>query len=367
MLAYWLKEYSDVWIVFNLFNYITFKSALAAATALLFSWIVGPWIISKLHSHQIGEEIRIDGPVTHQKKAGTPTMGGIILLVAISLSVLLWADMSNFYIQIVFLVTLWMGAVGFYDDYLKSVKKYKKGLIARYKLVGQLAISLIIGIALLLYNGWQDINTLTTVPFLKDMELDWGYLFIPVVLFVITGTSNAVNFTDGLDGLAAGTMAIAIFAFAGIAYVTGNVKFADYLNIIYLRGSGELTIFAASILGACIGFLWYNAPPAQVFMGDTGSLALGASLGTMALLLKKELILPLIGGIFVVEVLSVIIQTTWFKYTRKKYGTGRRIFRMAPLHHHFELVGWAESKVVIRFWIIAILLALMTLTTFKVR
>jgi phospho-N-acetylmuramoyl-pentapeptide-transferase len=217
------------------------------------------------------------------------------------------------------------------------------------------------------YSGWDGIATLTTIPFFKDLELDWGLFFIPLAILVITSTSNAVNLTDGLDGLAAGTMAAAILAFAGIAYVSGNVNFSDYLNIIYLRGSDELTIFAASVFGACIGFLWYNANPAQVFMGDTGSLALGAALGSMALLIKKELLLPLIGGIFVAEAVSVILQTTWFKFTRKKYGNGRRIFRMAPLHHHFELKGWPESKVVVRFWIIAILLALMTLTTFKVR
>ena len=367
MLAQWLKEFSDVWILFNLFNYITFKAALAAATALLFSWFVGPQIIQFLHKHQIGEEIRHDGPDSHQKKAGTPTMGGIIILIAVSIPTLLWADLSNFYIQIIFLATLWMGAVGFLDDYLKTVKKKKKGLIARYKLAGQIGLGLIIGFAMLNYSGWEGFETSTTIPFYKDLELDWQYIFIPVVIIVITGFSNAVNLTDGLDGLAIGTMAISIFSFAGIAYVSGNTKFADYLNIIYLRGSGELTIYAAALLGACLGFLWYNAPKAQVFMGDTGSLALGAALGTMALLVKKELLLPLIGGVFVMETLSVIIQTTWFKYTKKKYGEGRRIFLMAPIHHHFELKGWDESKVVIRFWILAILFALMSLMTFKVR
>ena len=367
MLAQWLKDFSDTWIFFNLFTYITFKAALAAATSNIFSWIVGPKIIRLLRKYQIGEEIRGDGPETHQAKAGTPTMGGLILLAAISLSTLLWADMSNFYIQIVFLATIWLGVVGFIDDYLKSVKKKKKGLIARYKLIGQISLGLLVGIILLTNEEWNGINTLTTVPFFKNLELDWGYLFIPVVIIVLTGTSNAVNLTDGLDGLSTGTMAAAIIAFAGIAYVSGNVKFSEYLNIIYLPGSGELTIYTAAILGACLGFLWYNAHPAEVFMGDTGSLSLGAALGMLAILLKKELILPLIGGIFVMETVSVILQTSYFKYTRKKTGTGKRLFKMAPLHHHFELKGWPETKVVVRFWILAILFALMSLTTFKVR
>jgi phospho-N-acetylmuramoyl-pentapeptide-transferase len=223
------------------------------------------------------------------------------------------------------------------------------------------------GIAFLGYHGWEGIETLTTIPFYKNLELDWQYLFIPVVIFVVTGTSNAVNLTDGLDGLAVGTTAVSVFAFAAIAYVSGNVKFADYLNIIYLRGSGELTIYSAGLLGACLGFLWYNAHPAEVFMGDTGSLALGAALGTLALLLKKELLLPLVGGIFVMETLSVMLQVSWFKYTKKRSGTGKRIFRMAPIHHHFELKGWPETKVVVRFWILAVLFALMSLATFKVR
>jgi phospho-N-acetylmuramoyl-pentapeptide-transferase len=292
MLAQWLGEYADVLILFNLFNYITFKAALAASTALLFSWLVAPRIIRRLQAMQMGEEIRSDGPESHLAKAGTPTMGGLIILVAIAIPTLLWADVSNFYVALVLLATIWMGLVGFIDDYLKTVQRKKRGLVARYKLAGQILLGFVMALFMINYSGWDGIATLTTIPFFKDLELDWGLFFIPLAILVITSTSNAVNLTDGLDGLAAGTMAAAILAFAGIAYVSGNVNFSDYLNIIYLRGSGELTIFAASVFGACIGFLWYNANPAQVFMGDTGSLALGAALGSMALLIKKNCYCP---------------------------------------------------------------------------
>lgn len=367
MLGDFLYQFTDLFFGFNLFRYITVRAALAAITALLFSLLIGPKIILFLKRKQIGEEIRSDGPESHLKKAGTPTMGGMIILAGIILGVLLWAKLTNFYIQLIFVSTIWMGIVGFMDDYLKAIKKIKKGLVGRYKMAGQILLGLFIG-GMIYFN--QDlvsngINSNTSVPFFKNFEIDFSWFYIPVVIFVITGTSNAVNLSDGLDGLAVGLIAIAMLAFAGMSYVTGNVNFSDYLNIIYLPGSGELTVYCLAVVGAAMGFLWYNTYPAEVFMGDTGALALGSTLGTMSVLLKKEILLILIGGVFVAETLSVIIQTSYYRYTKRKYGTGRRIFKMAPLHHHFELKGWHESKVVTRLWIVGILLALLTLTTFK--
>lgn len=369
MVADFLQQLTDVFFGFNVFRYITVRAALAAITALILSLFIGPKIINLLQRHQIGEEIRHDGPKSHLAKAGTPTMGGLIMLGAILISVLMWAKLSNFYIRLIFVATVWMGFIGFIDDYLKVVKKYKKGLIGRYKLLGQVTLGLFIG-GLIYFNPdfiQQGLNENTSVPFFKNYEVQFGIFYIPVVILVITGTSNAVNLTDGLDGLATGLIAIAVLAFAGMSYVTGNINFSDYLNIIYLPGSGELTVYCLAIVGAAMGFLWFNSYPAQVFMGDTGALALGGVLGAVAILLKKEILLILIGGVFVIEALSVIIQTTYFKYTKKRNGSGKRIFRMAPLHHHFELKGWHEAKVVVRFWIIGILLALLSLTTFKVR
>lgn len=367
MLGDFLYQFTDLFFGFNLFRYITVRAALAAITALLFSLLIGPKIILFLKRKQIGEEIRSDGPESHLKKAGTPTMGGMIILAGIILGVLLWAKLTNFYIQLIFVATIWMGIVGFMDDYLKAIKKIKKGLVGRYKMAGQILLGLFIG-GMIYFN--QDlvsngINSNTSVPFFKNFEIDFSWFYIPVVIFVITGTSNAVNLSDGLDGLAVGLIAIAMLAFAGMSYVTGNVNFSDYLNIIYLPGSGELTVYCLAVVGAAMGFLWYNTYPAEVFMGDTGALALGSTLGTMSVLLKKEILLILIGGVFVAETLSVIIQTSYYRYTKRKYGTGRRVFKMAPLHHHFELKGWHESKVVTRLWIVGILLALLTLTTFK--
>jgi len=365
MLAEFLFQLRDQFFGFNVFRYITVKAALAAVTALLFSMFLGPRIIAVLHKHQIGEEIRTDGPETHLAKKGTPTMGGVIIIASILIGVLLWANPFNIYVALVLLASLFMGLVGFFDDYLKVVKKLKRGLISRYKLIGQIILGLIVGSFIYFHPFFSGLHSNTSIPFFKNLEIDFGFLYIFFVVFIITGTSNAVNLTDGLDGLATGLSAIAFLAFAGMSYVTGHIQFSDYLNIIYLPGSGELAVFCMATVGASIGFLWYNAYPAQIFMGDTGSLALGSALGTVAVLIKKELLLAIIGGVFLSEVLSVIIQTTWFKYTRKKYGEGRRFFRMAPLHHHFELEGWPESKVVVRFWIIGILLALLSLTTFK--
>jgi phospho-N-acetylmuramoyl-pentapeptide-transferase len=347
---------------FNIFQYISFRAAAAAVTALLFSFLVGPIIIRKLREHQIGQEIRKEGPQTHLKKAGTPTMGGLIVLTGVILPTLLWAKVLNEYVWLVLLATVWMGAVGFLDDYLKVVKKYPKGLIGRYKMVGQILLGLVVGAIIYLSPQFEGIATLTTIPFLKNYEFDFGMLYIPAVIFVITATSNSVNMSDGLDGLAIGLVAISAAAWAAICYISGRVDFSDYLNILYLPGAGELTIFCAALIGASLGFLWYNTHPAQVFMGDTGSLALGAALGTMAIVVKKELLLVIIGGVFVAESLSVILQVAYFKHTG-----GKRIFKMAPLHHHFELKGWSEPQVVVRFWIVAVLLALLSLTTFKIR
>jgi len=369
----WLRDLFNL-PGFGVFQYITFRSAAAAITALLISFIFGPMIIRILKKNQIGEQSKqeLQQVGNHSLKAGTPTMGGIIVLLSILLPTILWADLSNTYIIMIFITTLWLGAVGFLDDYLKVVKKLPKGLIGKYKIVGQVGIGLVMGIAIYFFPDWfsndfHNYNTLTTLPFEKDANFDFWIFYIPVIIFILTATSNAVNLTDGLDGLSIGTVGIAALAFMIIAYVTGNVKFADYLNIIYLKNSGELTIFAAAMVGAAFGFLWYNSYPAQVFMGDTGSLALGGAIGGLAILLKKEFLLPIVGGIFFAETLSVIIQVSYFKYTKKKFGEGRRLFKMSPIHHHFEKSGWHESKIVTRFYIVAIMLAIITMATFKIR
>lgn len=361
---------------FGVFQYLTFRSAAAAISALLISFIAGPKIINALKKKQIGEQAKVElqGIGLHVNKAGTPTMGGLIVLTAVLLPTLLWANLSNMFIILVLLTTAWMGAVGFLDDYLKVIKKYKKGLIGRYKIIGQISIGTIVACTIFFFpesfsDSFSQYNTLATVPFAKNLNFDYHYVFIyiPAVIFIITATSNAVNLTDGLDGLAIGTVGIASLAFAIIAYVSGNINFSDYLNIMYLEGAGELTIFTAALVGASLGFLWFNSYPAQIFMGDTGSLALGGALGALAILLKKEFILPIIGGVFFAETISVILQVTYFRYTKKKYGEGRRIFKVAPVHHHFEKVGWHESKIVTRFYIMAVMLAIIAMATFKVR
>ncbi len=351
----------------NVFQYITARSAFAAITALLISFIIGPWIIRKLEKHQIGEEIGNRGPESHQKKRGTPTMGGIIILLAVLIPTLLFAKLDNIYVQIIILATVWMGLIGFLDDYLKTIRKMKDGLVARYKLAGQIILGFIISYIIFHTPEFAAFKSSTSVPFFKNLELDFGLLYPLIIVLVITGYSNAVNLSDGLDGLAAGLLAIAFTVFSAIAYISGRVDFSDYLNIIYLPGAGELTIFTAALTGACIGFLWFNSAPAQVFMGDVGSLSMGAALGTLSVLLKKELLLFIIGGVFVWEATSVVLQLTYFQYSKRKTGEGKRLFRMAPIHHHFELSGWPETRVVIRFWIIGLLLALFSLTTFKIR
>ncbi|MCP4548910.1 MAG: phospho-N-acetylmuramoyl-pentapeptide-transferase [bacterium] len=357
-LHYLLVEYFSG---FNVFRYITFRSAYALVTALLISFLVGPHFIRFLRRMQLGEEIREEGPASHQAKRGTPTMGGLLIITSILIPTLLWADLTNRYIQLVMIVTVWTGLIGFMDDYLKTVKKHSKGLVGRYKLAGQLSLGLALGLFIYFSPLAPEVGLGTEVPFLKGVVLPLGWLYIPLVVLVVTGTSNAVNLTDGLDGLAIGITSIVFVAFTGLAYVSGHSVFCEYLGITYLPGAGELTIYCSAVVGASLGFLWFNSHPAEIFMGDTGSLALGGALGTIAILLKKELLLIILGGVFVIESLSVILQVGSFKLR------GRRIFKMAPLHHHFELLGWPESKIVTRFWILAILLAMVGLSTLKLR
>jgi phospho-N-acetylmuramoyl-pentapeptide-transferase len=356
----------------GLIRYITFRAGAAAITALMIAFWVGPKIIGFLRAHQIGEAAKVEAPKNHLSKAGTPTMGGLIVLAATVIPAILWADIRNGYVILILFTTVWLGAVGFLDDYLKVVKKKPKGLIGKYKIVGQVIAGLVVGGAVYYFPQMMDPTlakyaSSTTVPFLKNTEVNFGFFYIPIVILVITATSNAVNLTDGLDGLAAGTVGIVAMTLAVIAYVSGHAELSQYLTIPFLRGNGELGIFCAALVGACLGFLWYNAYPAQVFMGDTGSLALGGAIGALCVLLKKELLLPTLGGIFLIETISVIIQRLWFKYTKKRYGEGRRVFRMAPLHHHFEMQGVPEPKIVTRFYIVAILLMILSLATFKVR
>ncbi len=357
---------------FGLFHYISFRAGASAITALVIAFWLGPKIIRLLREHQIGESAKLEAPKSHLTKAGTPTMGGLIVISAIIVPSLLWADLWNGYVQIILFVTTMLGAVGFLDDYLKVVKNKPKGLIEEYKLFGQIFVGLVVGSVIYFFPQYIDIDlwklkSSTTMPFFKNMEVDFGLLYIPMVIFVIVATSNAVNLTDGLDGLAAGTVGIVGLTLAVMCYISGRTDLSWYLTIPFLRGNGELSIYCAALVGASLGFLWFNAYPAQVFMGDTGSLALGGAIGTLCVLTKKELLLPTLGGVFLMETASVIIQRTYFKYTRQKYGEGKRVFRMAPLHHHFEMIGWPEPKIVTRFYIIAILLMILSLATFKVR
>jgi phospho-N-acetylmuramoyl-pentapeptide-transferase len=357
---------------FGVIRFITFRAAAAAVTALVIAFWIGPKVIGLLKKHQIGEAAKVEAPKTHLTKAGTPTMGGLIVLASVLIPTLLWGNLGNMYVVLIVFVTAALGLVGFLDDYMKVVKKKPKGLIGKYKIVGQVTVGLAVGSIIYFFPHLIDpdlwkLNSSTTVPFFKNLEFDFGVLYIPMVVFVITATSNAVNLTDGLDGLAIGTVGIVALTLAVISYISGNVLWSEYLTIPFLRGNGELAVFCAAMVGAALGFLWFNAYPAQVFMGDTGSLALGGALGALCVLIKKELLLPTLGGIFLAETLSVIIQRSYFKYTKRKYGEGRRIFKMAPLHHHFELLGWPEPKIVTRFYIVAIMLMIVSLATFKVR
>jgi phospho-N-acetylmuramoyl-pentapeptide-transferase len=345
--------------VFNVFRYITFRTIYASLTAFLICFLLGPWVIRKLSHLQIGQYIREDGPETHHKKAGTPTMGGTLIIFSIIVSTLLWTNLTNYYIWIVLLVTIGYGGIGFIDDYLMQIKKRSKGLSVKNKFLLQAILAIVTGI--LVYSS-PDFSTRVTVPFFKNISPDLGWGYVLFAALVIMGTSNAVNLTDGLDGLAIGPLIIVAATYMVFAYVAGHIKIADYLQINYVAKGGEIAIFCGALAGSGLGFLWFNTYPAQIFMGDVGSLALGAAVGTVAVITKQEILLALVGGLFVIEALSVIFQVGFFKMTN-----GRRIFKMAPLHHHFELKGWPEPKVIVRFWIIAIALALLSMSTLKLR
>jgi len=360
MLYHLLYPLRETFSGFNVFRYITFRSAGAVLTALIVTFILAPSMIAWLRRLRVGQHVRSDGPQTHLAKQGTPTMGGLLIVAALVCSVLLWSDLTNKYVWIVLFATLTFGGIGFWDDYLKVVKKRSTGLLAVQKFGLQILASAVIGF-FLYFNPGDPNHTSISVPFLKRLFLDLGWFYIPFVIIVIVGSSNAVNLTDGLDGLAIGLVGIAATANAVIVYLGGNKIIADYLKILYISGSGELAIFCGALVGASLGFLWYNAHPAEVFMGDVGSLSLGGALGTLAVVTKHELILVIVGGIFVIETVSVILQVASYKLT------GKRIFKMAPIHHHFEQLGWAESKVITRFWIIGIILALISISTLKLR
>jgi phospho-N-acetylmuramoyl-pentapeptide-transferase len=368
MLYHLLPGLSDLNTVFNVFVYITFRAAGAVVTSLLIAFAFGPLLIKKLRAAGVGQVVRSVGPDNHQDKAGTPTMGGLIIIVAASISTILWAELTNWYTVVALVSLLWMGAIGFLDDYLKVVQGKTRGLVARYKMVGQWSFGLALGAFLLWHPISPHPTTWTTIPFFSDLA---AVFLAPVfVLFtgaVVSGSSNAVNLTDGLDGLAAGLTAISASTLGVFAYIAGRADTSEYLGFFYLPGAGELTIFAVALAGAAIGFLWFNAHPAEVFMGDTGSLALGGALGVMAILLKAEFLLVIVGGVFVLETISVAMQIGYFKYTRRRFGEGRRFFRMAPIHHHFEKLGWPESQIVVRFWILGVLFAMLAVSTLKIR
>ena len=404
-MLYHLFEYLQVTYDFpgaSLFQYISFRAAMATIISLLVSLVFGESIIRMIKTKQIGEEVRKLGLEGEETKKGTPTMGGIIILAAILLPTILFAKLDNIYVQIMILSTLWLGIIGFIDDYIKVFKKDKKGLAGKFKILGQFGIGIIVGflmvfhpdivvkekLSLISINEVVDLNNIahksskTTTPFLKNNEFDYHsltswmgdkakdyawILFVLIIIVIITAVSNGANMTDGLDGLATGVSAIIGITLSIFAYVSGNIIAADYLNIMYIPNIGELVIYMSAFVGACIGFMWYNSYPAQVFMGDTGSLALGGIIAVVAILIRKELLIPLLCGVFLVENLSVIIQVGYFKYTKKKFGQGKRFFKMAPLHHHYQKKGIHESKIVTRFWIIGIILAVLTIVTLKLR
>jgi phospho-N-acetylmuramoyl-pentapeptide-transferase len=358
MLYHLLYPLHESYSFFNVFRYITFRTIYASITALLLCFVIGPWLIRELGSHQIGQTIRRDGPERHIAKEGTPTMGGLLIVLAVVIPTLLWANLTNSYVWIALFVTVGYGGVGFCDDYRKVIRKNSKGLSAKAKFASQILLAGAAATMIYMDVGIQD---KVSIPFFKKLNPSLGILYIPFIILVIVGASNAVNLTDGLDGLAIGPAIIAAGTYMLFAYLTGHVKIANYLQIPYVPGVGELTIFCGAMAGAGIGFLWFNTYPAQVFMGDTGSLSLGAALGVVAVMVKQEIVLVLVGGVFVMEALSVIFQVFSYKTTRK------RIFRMAPVHHHFELKGWAEPKIIVRFWIISIILALLAISTLKIR
>ena len=347
--------------VLNVTQYITFRTAAASLTAFVISVVLGPLMIRKLREFQIGQVIRHEGPAAHRPKAGTPTMGGLLILTAALTPTMLWADLTNPYVWIAVGSTLAFGAIGFFDDYLKVVRRSSRGLQPRYKLVFQVGVATLVGLSLLALADENLYTTRLIFPFFKNLIPDLGWWYVPFAVLVLVGAANAVNLTDGLDGLAISVFTVAAAAFTALAYVTGHADLANYLLLVHFSPTAELTIFGGSLVGAGLGFLWYNSYPADIFMGDVGSLALGGALGTVAILIKQELLLPIVGGVFVIEALSVIIQVGSFKLT------GQRVFKMAPLHHHFELSGWSEPKVISRFLIAAVVFALLSLTTLKLR
>lgn len=357
-LFYPLHEY---FTPLNIFQYITFRTAGAILTSLIISFLIGPPLIAYLKKLKIGQTIRVDGPPTHLIKSGTPTMGGVLILISLTLSTLLWARLDNRFILIMLGSTLWLGLIGFWDDYLKLVKKNPKGLSPKMKFLGQTVLAVIVALYLWYFPSNPHYATKINLPYFKNIFFDMYFGYIFFVVMIIVGSSNAVNLTDGLDGLAIGNLIIAAIALSLFAYFSGHIKIAQYLRVIPVAGSGELSIFLGAMVGSGLGFLWFNSYPAQVFMGDTGSLFLGGALGLTAVFIKQELILVIIGGVFVMEALSVIIQVYFFRHA------GKRIFKMAPIHHHFELGGWAESKVTVRFWIIGIILALVAMASLKLR
>lgn len=397
----YLKEQFDL-VGAGVFQYISFRAGMAAVLSLIITIFFGKALIRMLRRKQVGESIRDLGLDGQMEKKGTPTMGGIIIILAIILPTLLFSQVGNIYVILILIATVWMGLIGFLDDYIKVFKKNKEGLRGIFKIFGQIGLGLIVGLTLFYHSDvlvrefaqeqiidsdmeiselvYKDVkSTRSTIPFLKNNELDYSSftfglgdwmtmpIYVGFVILIIMAVSNGANITDGIDGLAAGTSAIIGLTLAILAYVSGNVIFSDYLNIMYIPGSGELVIFCSAFVGACIGFLWFNAYPAQVFMGDTGSLSLGAIIAVLALTIRKELLIPVLCGIFLIENMSVIIQVAYFKYTRKKYGEGRRIFLMSPLHHHYQKKNWHEAKIVTRFWTVGILLAILTLATLKLR
>ncbi len=347
----------------NIARYITFRTAAASLTAFAIGLLLGPWMIRRLRAFQVGQVVRQDGPASHQAKSGTPTMGGLLILTAVFVPTLLWADLGNAYVWIAVLATAAFGVIGFVDDYLKVARRSHHGLFARYKLLSQVMVGLAVGVALIVLSEVNpaQYHTRLMIPFFKEWVPDFGWWYVPFAMFVLISTSNTVNLTDGLDGLAISTFAVSAATFTALTYVTGHRAIADYLLIAPSSTAAELTIFCGTLVGASLGFLWWNSHPADIFMGDVGSLALGGALGTVALLIKQELLLPIVGGVFVLEGLSVILQVGSYKLR------GKRIFKMAPLHHHFELIGWAEPKVITRFLILAIIFALLSLTTLKLR
>lgn len=361
MLLHFLYPFHTTFGVLNVIRYITFRTAAASLSALAISLVLGPWLVRRLREFQIGQVIRQEGPQSHRAKAGTPTMGGLLILAAALVPTLLWTDLTNIYVWIAVLTTAAFGAIGFADDYLKIVRRDHHGLLPRYKMGWQIVVAIAVGLVLMMLQEQGTYNTRLIFPFFKRLIPDLGWFYLPFVVLSLVAWSNAVNLTDGLDGLAISTFAIVAAAFTALSYVTGHRVLADYLLLVRFPQAAELTVFCGALVGASLGFLWYNAYPAEIFMGDVGSLALGGAIGTVATLIKQELLLVVVGGVFVAEALSVVIQVTSFKLT------GKRVFRMAPLHHHFELIGWSEPKVYARFVIVGIIFALFSLTTLKLR